>query len=169
MELSLLTPLVLSGLIVLTFILAFMIWRKLPPAIAPQLEMLAYKIAKNVDLTIRSENAQDRTENATNSKHLREEVTNSMSRLSDSTLSRISDLVSAQRGQFETFAKQIDILMDKIEQMLEGKKSALQAEREKIRRQKRRRSRRAKQRMLEQKCHQSEKKAMRQKIVDRDS
>src|SRR5262245_13451110 len=46
-------------------------------------------------------------------------------------------------------------LLDKIEEIQEGKKSALQQEREKIRRQKRRRSRRARQKMLEDKRHHS--------------
>ena len=54
-------------------------------------------------------------------------------------------------------------LLDKIEEVQEGKKSALEQEREKIRRQKRRRSRRAKQKMLEAKHHHSEKKAFRRK------
>ncbi len=46
----------------------------------------------------------------------------------------------------------------------QGRKSAIQAEREKIRRQKRRRSRRQKQRMLDDKHAHSEKKAARRKI-----
>lgn len=52
-------------------------------------------------------------------------------------------------------------LLDKIEQAREGAKSALEQEREKIRRQKRRRSRRAKQKMLADKRHHSGVKASR--------
>jgi protein subunit release factor B len=53
------------------------------------------------------------------------------------------------------------LLADKVEELQKGKLSAIQQEREKIRRQKRRRSRRAKQRMLADKAHQSEKKRTR--------
>jgi protein subunit release factor B len=52
-------------------------------------------------------------------------------------------------------------LLDKIEQAREGARSALEQEREKIRRQKRRRSRRAKQKMLEDKRRHSAVKALR--------
>ncbi len=56
------------------------------------------------------------------------------------------------------------VLADKIEELQKGKLSAIQQEREKIRRQKRRRSRRAKQRMLADKAHRSEKKQTRRSL-----
>ena len=56
------------------------------------------------------------------------------------------------------------LLADKVEELLKGKLSAIQQEREKIRRQKRRRSRRSKQRMLADKAHQSEKKHTRRSL-----
>jgi peptide chain release factor len=52
-------------------------------------------------------------------------------------------------------------LCDRIEEQIEGKKSARQQEIEKIRRQKRRRSRKSKEKMLANKKQQSEKKALR--------
>ena len=58
-------------------------------------------------------------------------------------------------------------LCEKLKERLEGEQSKRQAAREKIRRQKRRRSRRAKQRMLEDKHHQSEKKAQRKSVDPR--
>jgi protein subunit release factor B len=54
-------------------------------------------------------------------------------------------------------------LADKLEEEIEGKKSAAQQEREKIRRQKRRRSRRAKAKMIANKRIQGEKKRQRGK------
>ena len=56
------------------------------------------------------------------------------------------------------------ILLDKIEAMQVGKKSALEQEREKIRRQKRRRSRRAKEKILAEKKFQATKKALRSTV-----
>jgi peptide chain release factor len=53
------------------------------------------------------------------------------------------------------------ILLDKIETMQVGLRSAREQEREKIRRQKRRRSRRAKEKMLVEKKYQATKKALR--------
>ena len=52
-------------------------------------------------------------------------------------------------------------LTDKIESMVEGKKSEEEQRREKIRRQKRKRSKRAKEKILQEKKHQAEKKARR--------
>ena len=58
-------------------------------------------------------------------------------------------------------------LCDRLEQRIEGAKSARQQEAEKIRRQKRRKSRRQRQRMLDDKRHHSAKKAVRsQKSFD---
>jgi len=54
-------------------------------------------------------------------------------------------------------------LCDRLEEIIEGKKSARQQKTEKIRRQKRRRSRRQKARMLEEKKKQSKKKQLRRK------
>ncbi len=53
------------------------------------------------------------------------------------------------------------ILTDKIESLINGRRSARQKEIEKIRRRKRRRSRRAKEKMLRKKKEQSEKKKLR--------
>ncbi|MBI5299812.1 MAG: peptide chain release factor-like protein [Deltaproteobacteria bacterium] len=53
------------------------------------------------------------------------------------------------------------LLVEKIAQQIEGKKSTLQQRIEKIRRQKRRRSKRAKEKMLENKKHQGMKKSLR--------
>ncbi len=58
------------------------------------------------------------------------------------------------------------VLADKIEELQKGKLSAIQQEREKIRRQKRRRSRRSKQRILADKAHQSDKKRTRRAVDD---
>jgi len=63
------------------------------------------------------------------------------------------------QGLNRYYARQM--LADKLEAQLEGRKSAQQQEAEKIRRQKRRRSRRAKARMLADKRLQSEKKSQR--------
>jgi protein subunit release factor B len=56
------------------------------------------------------------------------------------------------------------LLVNKIEQLILGEKSAEKQKQEKIRRQKRRRSRRAKQKMLENKHKQTEKKDLRKKV-----
>ncbi|MDO8644750.1 MAG: peptide chain release factor-like protein [bacterium] len=58
------------------------------------------------------------------------------------------------------------LLLDKIEEKLLKKKSAEQQRREKIRRQKRKRSKRAKEKMLANKKHRSEKKKLRQRVVE---
>lgn len=55
-------------------------------------------------------------------------------------------------------------LVEKIEEMVEGRRSARQQLIEKIRRQKRKRSKRAKEKVLENKRYQSEKKKLRQDI-----
>ena len=60
------------------------------------------------------------------------------------------------------------ILVDKVEAMVLGKKSAEQQRREKIRRQKRRRSRRAKEKMLGDKKLRSRKKENRRKVRQSD-
>ena len=57
------------------------------------------------------------------------------------------------------------LLADKIEELREGRRSALQQADEKIRRQKRRRSRRSKQRMLADKSAHAEKKVFRRKVA----
>ena len=59
-------------------------------------------------------------------------------------------------------------LCDRIEEQIEGKKSARQQEIEKIRRQKRRRSRKSKEKMLANKKQQSEKKSLRKAPKDVD-
>ncbi|MBI3252656.1 MAG: peptide chain release factor-like protein [Candidatus Omnitrophica bacterium] len=59
-------------------------------------------------------------------------------------------------------------LLDKIEVFYRGRESAVQKEREKIRRQKRRRSRRAKEKMLERKKQHSFKKALRARVTGSD-
>lgn len=69
------------------------------------------------------------------------------------------------QGLNRYYARQM--LADKIEAAVLGRKSAAQQRREKVRRQKRRRSRRAKARMLADKRKQSEKKRLR-KDPDRD-
>ncbi|MFH1829607.1 MAG: peptide chain release factor-like protein [Pseudomonadota bacterium] len=56
------------------------------------------------------------------------------------------------------------ILIEKLEQKILGKKSALEQKRWKIRKQKQRRSRKAKVKMLEEKRRQSEKKQLRRKV-----
>ena len=58
------------------------------------------------------------------------------------------------------------LLADKVENLLEGKKSQEQQRIEKIRRQKRRRSKRAKEKMLADKKHQGEKKRERRLIIE---
>ena len=55
-------------------------------------------------------------------------------------------------------------LCDRLQERIQGEKTARQQREEKIRRQKRRRSRRQKERMLEQKRQQSEKKAQRRPV-----
>ncbi len=60
------------------------------------------------------------------------------------------------------------ILVDKVEAMVLGKKSAEQQRREKIRRQKRRRSRRSKEKMLGDKKLRSRKKENRRKVRQSD-
>jgi len=69
-----------------------------------------------------------------------------------------------QQGMNRYLARKI--LADKIEDLRQGKESALQQAQEKIRRQKRRRSRRAKQRMLADKAAHSNKKAARRATSD---
>ena len=58
------------------------------------------------------------------------------------------------------------ILVDKIESLVLGRKSAEQKRYEKIRRQKRRRSRRSKEKMLKDKKFHSEKKALRKNVSE---
>lgn len=57
------------------------------------------------------------------------------------------------------------ILVDKIENMILGRKSAERQRIEKVRRQKRKRSKRAKEKMLEKKRQQAEKKEFRKKVI----
>jgi protein subunit release factor B len=60
------------------------------------------------------------------------------------------------------------LLADKVENLLEGKKSQEQQRIERIRRQKRKRSKRAKEKMLAEKRHQSEKKRERRSTFKSD-
>ena len=60
------------------------------------------------------------------------------------------------------------LLCEKLESIIEGKKSAEEQKREKIRRQKRKRSKRAKEKVLQTKHHRTEVKRGRKKIMGED-
>ncbi|MFC1512571.1 peptide chain release factor family protein [bacterium] len=74
--------------------------------------------------------------------------------------------VKCQRERFQSLNRFIArrILADKIEALIEGKKSEEQKRIQKIKRQKRKRSKRAKEKLLEQKKIHAEKKKQRKKI-----
>ena len=65
------------------------------------------KIIQNVEIMIRAESSITRGENSVNSKQLREEVTNSLTTLADSTSKRISELADNHKKQLDSFSAQM--------------------------------------------------------------
>jgi protein subunit release factor B len=79
--------------------------------------------------------------------------------------------VKCQSGRSQSFNRYLArrLLCERIEEIQEGKRSALEQAREKIRRQKRRRTRRQKERMLAGKRHRSATKVGRRPVRDNDA
>lgn len=94
---------------------------------------LLEKRQENAERTMREEFARNREEAAKSAGLLREEVTNSFYKLSDSLLKRLTENATLQKSQLDTFASQIAALtgsseqrLDKIRDTVEEKLTLLQ-------------------------------------------
>lgn len=74
---------------------------------SPQVDPLINKITQSIESAIKAENSITRAESAVNSKQLREEVTNLLSTLADSTSKRISELADSHKKHLDSFSAQM--------------------------------------------------------------
>lgn len=91
------------------------------------------KALERIEKLLQDELAKSRLETGLNAKGLREEVFNALNRLNESVLRRMSENITTQMQQLESFAKQLSHLtqsneqrMDKLRDAVEGQLKAIQ-------------------------------------------
>lgn len=123
--LSMVSLVLVAGVAILLIVLL----KRSPDAKLLQLETQLSSLEKNQDRTERSlkeEIAKNREETASNSKQLREEVSNSLRSFNDSLLKQMTSISELQEGRFNTFSGQLASLTQTNEQKLENMRGTVE-------------------------------------------